>query len=364
VRATIVSQGQIVDCLDVFQNKAGVVRELWRPSEIRDVTNDHVLVHFLNWDHRWDIWLNMHCSRDRIAPEGSCTGLETDEQRLAREDDERFIAEMMRHDLRVVRMAPDGSCLFRSLAHQIYGDPERHMVVRADIVRHMGLHRERYAVVAVAATGDADFERYLADMSKAGAWGGYPEQMAAEELFDRPMVLYSGADFLRSGLLTPMARLDDPASHVPSVEPMRISYHGERHFNSVELATEPSLSSKGGLGGRDSDVILAHRERAFQTAGPARFVRSASFSSPMDIDRTPLDDRHSTVDGSSSAARVLELDQHSPSAELEPGTASTAPEDQHPPETEATHSSSSAHPHSSSGGVDGSVANGSLAAVA
>lgn len=38
----------------------------------------------------WDTWFNMHCQAARIAPSGSRTGLESAEQRLAREVDAAF----------------------------------------------------------------------------------------------------------------------------------------------------------------------------------------------------------------------------------------------------------------------------------
>jgi hypothetical protein len=38
----------------------------------------------------WDMWLNMHCDGSRVAPHGSRTGFESDQQRLAREVDEAF----------------------------------------------------------------------------------------------------------------------------------------------------------------------------------------------------------------------------------------------------------------------------------
>ncbi|KAA0174168.1 hypothetical protein FNF27_04389 [Cafeteria roenbergensis] len=357
------SAGQIVDCLDVFTNTQGAVRSMWRPAEVRATTNDSVLIHFLNWDAKWDAWLNMHCDAHRLAPVGSRTDDETQQQRLSRQLDQEFVDAMLSNGLRVVRVATDGSCLFRAIAHQIYGTPDMHAKVRADVIQHMRNHADRFALVAAAvedapappghpegsaehmegsdsgaaaaaaaataaaaqagvdasligpaaapetppaklgaeiatsssstaaAAGgtaastasvlagesadslaiDPALARYLERMQAASAWGGDPEVMAAEELFDREIVLYSSDDFERNGAITTMSRMDHPALSLPSGrDPIRIAYHGSKHYNSVELVAEEPLAVRKGLGSAGCGGILAaKRASAFGVSGGA-----------------------------------------------------------------------------------------------
>lgn len=98
----------------------------------------------------------------------------------------------------------------------------------------------------------ADFDIYLSQMSNPMVWGGYPEQLAAEEIFDRRIDVYSSAEFevgflcvrLRTcavcecvgffmaqatGVLAPMRTHfegDLPAEVAEEAVPIRLSYHG------------------------------------------------------------------------------------------------------------------------------------------
>lgn len=43
----------------------------------------------------WDAWLNMHCDAHRVAPVGSRTDDETQQQRLSRQLDQEFVDAML-----------------------------------------------------------------------------------------------------------------------------------------------------------------------------------------------------------------------------------------------------------------------------
>ena len=86
----------------------------------------------------------------------------------------------------MLQISPDGNCLFRAIAHQLYNDQEMFREVRRAVTEYMTTERERFAShFESMEANDKDFEAYLARMRLAGQWGGAVEILAAEELFDR-----------------------------------------------------------------------------------------------------------------------------------------------------------------------------------
>ncbi|CAM9519251.1 unnamed protein product, partial [Discosporangium mesarthrocarpum] len=136
-----------------------------------------------------------------------------------------FFREAMRNKgLVVVDMESDGNCLFRSVSHQIYGDVERHHQVRRLCVEHMAKHKSRFGVFVAE-----DFRDYLRRIRQPCVWGDDLEIRALEELYDRPIEIYSS----EAGDLKPM-KIDFHASAVDlDMTPIKLSYHGQSHYNSV-----------------------------------------------------------------------------------------------------------------------------------
>ena len=109
-----------VDILDIFKSKkTGKETRKWRKCYIKAVEQYYIRIHYINWNPKWDEWLHVVKDAGRILPFGEMTEKALRE-RIAR--NKRF-KELMeeRHKLTVVAMAPDGSCLFRTVAHQVYG---------------------------------------------------------------------------------------------------------------------------------------------------------------------------------------------------------------------------------------------------
>merc|ERR1719191_1919429 len=47
--------------------------------------------------------------------------------------------------VKVIHMEDDGNCQFRSLAQELYGDQERHAVVRSKVIAHLKANSENYS---------------------------------------------------------------------------------------------------------------------------------------------------------------------------------------------------------------------------
>ena len=113
-------EGGGLDILDIFKSKkTGKETRKWRKCTIIAVEQYFVRIHYNKWNSKWDEWLHVIKDSARILPFGEMTEKALRE-RIAR--DKRFNENMEeRHNLTVVAMSPDGSCLFRTVAHQVYG---------------------------------------------------------------------------------------------------------------------------------------------------------------------------------------------------------------------------------------------------
>lgn len=82
--------------------------------------------------------------------------------------------------LRVIHMEDDGNCQFRALAHELFGSQKHHDVVRSKVLEHMRAHEDEYSMYV----GDtADWEAYLAKMSRTRCWGDELTVRAASDAF-------------------------------------------------------------------------------------------------------------------------------------------------------------------------------------
>ena len=235
--------------------------EQWRRGQVIAVSGQKVLVTFYNWSHEHDVWINLRTEPGRLARYGSKTAAV---ERAWSGITLTFREKMQRRGLSVVTMRGDGNCLFRAVAHQIWGDPELHAMVRTMVCDFMLANRGEFAeVLGALVPGRNGFERYVAQMRRPcfqgqGEWGGDPEIRVMEEIFDRPFELWDverGADapaniHLKGSL---------PEDH--KVAPIRVSYHGKNHYNSVK-----PLNGKFPLGELRTSNIRNFRKRTAKGA--------------------------------------------------------------------------------------------------
>ncbi|WPT15006.1 OVARIAN TUMOR DOMAIN-containing deubiquitinating enzyme 9 [Picochlorum sp. SENEW3] len=94
-------------------------------------------------------------------------------------DDDLRLAERLRGlGLEVDVQAGDGNCQFRSLAKQIFRNPEKHGLVRSKAVRYIRLNRQRFLPYL-----GPEFDTYVKEMSVEGCWGDELTLRAASEAF-------------------------------------------------------------------------------------------------------------------------------------------------------------------------------------
>ena len=233
----------------------------WRRGQILAINGSKILVSFFNWSQDYNIWINYSIEPNRLAPYGSKTA-EVEKQWQGRAL--TFREQLERKGLKVVTMRGDGNCLFRAVAHQIWGDPELHAMVRAMTCDFMLANRGEFAeVLGALVPGPNGFERYVSQMRRPcfqgnGEWGGDPEIRVMEELFDRPFELWDVERGTSNGPANIHLEGSLPQNH--RVDPIRVSYHGKNHYNSVQ-----NTRGKFPLGELNTSVIRSFRKKDTKT---------------------------------------------------------------------------------------------------
>lgn len=171
-----------------------------------------------------------------------------------------FQKQLSLQNLRIKTMHEDGNCLFRSLADQIYGDCDRHIEIRSDIIAYM---RSRCDHFALFIEDDEDSDAYFERLSILGEWGGNLELYAAAELFKLSIMVMQPAscgpfyvispslDRCRTGMQDSSharakkahhkssSKSSESSSSIPTSHSIMISYHGGSHYNSIRPHCDP-----------------------------------------------------------------------------------------------------------------------------
>ena len=78
----------------------------------------------------------------------------------------------------IEKIEGDRNCLFRAVARQVYGDPEKFQKVRDEVVDHVIDHR------SYLSSFDADIDGRLSQQLIDRSWGGHLEIQAISQLYN------------------------------------------------------------------------------------------------------------------------------------------------------------------------------------
>ncbi|KHJ88675.1 OTU-like cysteine protease [Oesophagostomum dentatum] len=131
----------------------------------------------------------------------------------------------------------DGSCMFRAVADQLYADQEMHGEVRRLCMDYMARNRDHFAPFVAE-----DFSSYIARKRRPGQHGNHVELQAISEMFARPIEIYEYSENPRNIFYPTINALEVHA-------PIRLSYHGSSHYNSVVDPFAPAVGVGLGLPG-------------------------------------------------------------------------------------------------------------------
>lgn len=120
----------------------------------------------------------------------------------------------------------DGACQFRSIAHQLYGDENRHDLVRDNVVQRLRAERDRYEPFV-----DDDYDDFLIRMAAQYEWGDHLTLQAAADVYQTRICLltsYKDRPFVH---VLPTNWTDEDAARGPTIW---LSFWAEVHYNSLE----------------------------------------------------------------------------------------------------------------------------------
>lgn len=138
----------------------------------------------------------------------------------------------------IKEMKGDGSCLFRAVADQVYGDQEMHDVVRRNVCDYMQKNSDFFAPFV---SGE-DFSAYLDRKRSQRTPGNHLEMQALAELFNRVVEVYEYDS-------TPINTFQSTSSIGKANTPIRVSYHRKNHYNGLRHPYEASVGVGLGLPG-------------------------------------------------------------------------------------------------------------------
>ena len=141
---------------------------------------------------------------------------------------DHYISGLQRHSLNVVSVAGDGNCLFRSVAHQVYGDDELHVLVRQKCMDYMEANADFFSQFIEG--GIETFHLYVTAKRQLACWGDDPEIQAMCEMYDRPAEIWSYDPQIGARKLRTFHEPTSASMHSPA---MRLSYYGGGHYDSV-----------------------------------------------------------------------------------------------------------------------------------
>jgi len=265
--------GMRVECCDE--------RRMWLEAEVVEVSNDRAKIHYRGWKDTYDEWVPCIPRSDKIRPYGREKPVAQTKRNTTRytaplptsqhvraikaigNEYLRYSNRLNEHGFQIYTVEGDGNCLFRSISHQVYGDDKFHALVREKCMDYMleeALYFEPYI------EGDMnDFYRYIELKRKNGVWGDDPEVQAMCEMYDRPAEIWAydptlGARKLRT--------FHEALSDQQQSQPMRLSYYGGGHYDSIYGADHDRFVITHAPGKVEEEAIEhAHRRKTTCSAG-------------------------------------------------------------------------------------------------
>jgi len=158
---------------------------------------------------------------------------EKNSRRLNEETERRFIQILHNfHGLVMHPSLPDGNCLFRSVADQMYGDQSFHDIVREATMNWMTKERDHYSQYI-----SEDFEDYIARKRIEKVFGNHLELQAISELYNRRIEVFDVEEFVRKPDSKPKNLFQNDYKGAP----IRLSYHNRNHYNSIVDPNDPRI---------------------------------------------------------------------------------------------------------------------------
>eukprot|EP00742_Colponemidia_sp_Colp-10_P004703 GILJ01005016.1.p1 GENE.GILJ01005016.1~~GILJ01005016.1.p1 ORF type:complete len:538 (-),score=65.74 GILJ01005016.1:200-1813(-) len=167
------------------------------------------------------------------------------------DNEEWFRRQLAVKNLTIRGVEGDGNCLFRAVSDQIYGTDQYHQLVRQKCLDYMSMDKAYFSQFVVG--GVEEFDSYILRKRQDGCWGDDVEIQAISEIYNRPVEIYAYSN-------VPMRTFHEAA--IALSVPIRLSYHGRSHFNSVSDGRLLTPPEPGVLEHRALQLLRQRSERA------------------------------------------------------------------------------------------------------
>ncbi len=157
--------------------------------------------------------------------------------KLNKKQENKFRENISNMNLFIKDIVGDGNCMFRAISDQVYGSEEKYDLLRQKCMDYLLIERDFFEQFVEG--GKNGFDEYINMKRKNGVWGDDIELQALSEIYNRPIEIYSNStkplktfhenknEFKREG----NEKINNDFNDF--VMPIRISYHGKNHYNSI-----------------------------------------------------------------------------------------------------------------------------------
>lgn len=155
-----------------------------------------------------------------------------EQRRKDLEQENKFRSRLLqkKYDLHIIKR--DGNCLFSSISDQVYGTDKHSSIIREKCMDYVEKNKLFYSQFIEG--GETQIPAYIQRKRKNGIWGDNLEIQALSEIYGRPIEIYVNVD-------KPIRSFCNDGDKTRY--PIKISYHGNKHYNSIV----PSINSENFL---------------------------------------------------------------------------------------------------------------------
>uniref|UniRef100_A0AC35THK0 Deubiquitinating enzyme A n=1 Tax=Rhabditophanes sp. KR3021 TaxID=114890 RepID=A0AC35THK0_9BILA len=144
----------------------------------------------------------------------------------------------------IIKIIGDGSCMFRAISHQLFGDEDSHLQLRRACIEYLHQNKSYYCNFVTQ-----DFNAYLARKMCPFVFGNHMEINALAAILGRPIEVYEYT-LKPSTLITP--------ERLYSTAPLRVSYHQQFHYNSLCVMECPYVTNALHVPELDPETLNKH----------------------------------------------------------------------------------------------------------
>lgn len=233
-----------------INNRIDVLDEIkvWREARVIKVTEDKIRIHYYKFKPMYDEDIDK--DSPRISPVGTNStafgigniryrmkqkAKKTEEdsedevedpdsdnekeiKRKEAEDLEKLLEIIGHEGKKIHRIEGDGNCVFRAISHQLYGTEDHHFLLRQVTMDYLILNREEFE--NFVSSGNLNY--HVSHYRQSGRWVGHLEIAALARIYNVTIHVYTAG-----GPIIVNEEAKDKRGDI------FISYHNERHYNSV-----------------------------------------------------------------------------------------------------------------------------------